>query len=40
MGFATIFRRSTKASSILHRGLEATLKPLSFENRMLRETLG
>ena len=39
--FATVFRRATKVPSILTpRRLEAMLKPLRFENRKLRETLG
>jgi nucleoside-diphosphate-sugar epimerase len=41
LAFATIFRRATKVPSILTpRRLEAMLKPLDFENRRLRETLG
>src|SRR5580693_8215222 len=41
LGFATIFRRATKVTSILiPRRLESRLKPLRFENRKLRETLG
>jgi 2-alkyl-3-oxoalkanoate reductase len=41
LGFATVFRRATKVPSILTpRRLEAMLKPLRFENRKLRETLG
>jgi UDP-glucose 4-epimerase len=38
---ATVFRRATKVPSILvPRRLESRLKPLRFENRKLRETLG
>ncbi len=41
LGFATIFRRATKVPAILTpRRLEAMLKPLRFENRRLRQTLG
>jgi UDP-glucose 4-epimerase len=41
LAFATIFRRATKVPSILiPRRLESRLKPLRFENRKLRETLG
>ena len=41
LGFLTVFRRATKVPSILTpRRLEAMLKPLRFENRRLRETLG
>jgi 2-alkyl-3-oxoalkanoate reductase len=41
LAFATIFRRATKVPSILiPRRLESRLKPLRFENRRLRETLG
>jgi 2-alkyl-3-oxoalkanoate reductase len=41
LGFATVFRRATKVPSILiPRRFEARLKPLRFENRRLRETLG
>jgi UDP-glucose 4-epimerase len=41
LAFATVFRRATKVPSILiPRRLESRLKPLSFENRRLRETLG
>ena len=41
LGFATVFRRATKVPSILiPRRLESRLKPLQFENRRLRETLG
>ena len=37
----TVFRRATKVPSILiPRRLESRLKPLHFENRRLRETLG
>lgn len=37
----TVFRRATKVPSILvPRRLEARMKPLRFENRVLRETLG
>jgi nucleoside-diphosphate-sugar epimerase len=41
LAFATVFRRATKVPAILtpHR-FEAMLKPLRFENRRLRETLG
>jgi nucleoside-diphosphate-sugar epimerase len=39
--FATVFRSATKVPSILiPRRLESRLKPLRFENRRLRETLG
>jgi UDP-glucose 4-epimerase len=39
--FATVFRRATKVPSILiPRRFESRLKPLHFENRRLRETLG
>jgi 2-alkyl-3-oxoalkanoate reductase len=38
---ATVFRRATKVPAILTpRRFEAMLKPLRFENRRLRETLG
>src|SRR5205085_9725350 len=38
---ATIFKRATKVPSILiPRRLESRLRPLRFENRRLRETLG
>lgn len=38
---ATVFRRATKVPSILiPRRFESRLKPLRFENRRLRETLG
>jgi len=41
LAFATIFRRATKVPSILiPRRFESRLKPLRFENRRLRETLG
>ena len=41
LAFATIFRRATKVPSILiPRRLESRLKPLRFENRKLRQTLG
>jgi 2-alkyl-3-oxoalkanoate reductase len=41
LGFVTIFRRATKVPAILTpRRLEAMLKPVRFENRRLRETLG
>jgi len=41
LGFATVFRRATKVPSVLiPRRLESRLKPLRFENRRLRETLG
>jgi nucleoside-diphosphate-sugar epimerase len=41
LAFATIFRRATKLPSILiPRRFESRLKPLRFENRRLRETLG
>jgi UDP-glucose 4-epimerase len=39
--FVTVFRRATKVPTILvPRRLESRLKPLRFENRRLRETLG
>jgi 2-alkyl-3-oxoalkanoate reductase len=39
--FAAVFRRATKVPSVLiPRRLESRLKPLHFENRKLRETLG
>jgi UDP-glucose 4-epimerase len=39
--FATVFRHATKVPSILvPRRLESMLKPLRFENRRLRQTLG
>jgi hypothetical protein len=38
---ATVFKRATKVPSLLiPRRLESRLKPLRFENRRLRETLG
>jgi nucleoside-diphosphate-sugar epimerase len=41
LAFVTVFRRATKVPSILiPRRFEARLKPLRFENRKLRETLG
>ena len=41
LAFATVFRSATKVPSILiPRRLESRLKPLHFENRRLRETLG
>jgi nucleoside-diphosphate-sugar epimerase len=41
LAFATVFRRATRVPSILiPRRLESRLKPLRFENRRLRETLG
>jgi len=41
LAFATIFRRATKVPSILiPNRLNSRLKPLHFENRRLRETLG
>jgi 2-alkyl-3-oxoalkanoate reductase len=41
LGFATIFKRATKVPSILIPSrFESRLKPLRFENRRLRETLG
>ena len=41
LAFATVFRTATKVPSILiPRRLESRLKPLRFENRRLRETLG
>jgi nucleoside-diphosphate-sugar epimerase len=41
LAFATVFRRATKVPSILiPNRLNARLKPLRFENRRLRETLG
>jgi 2-alkyl-3-oxoalkanoate reductase len=41
LAFVTVFRRATKVPAILtpHR-FEAMLKPLRFENRKLRDTLG
>ena len=41
LAFATVFRRATKVPSILiPRRFESRLKPLHFENRKLRQTLG
>lgn len=41
LAFATIFRRATKVPTIfIPRRFESRLKPLHFENRKLRETLG
>ena len=41
LAYATVFRRATKVPTILiPRRLESRLKPLRFENRRLRETLG
>ena len=41
LAFATVFRRATKVPSILVPSrFESRLKPLRFENRKLRETLG
>jgi len=41
LAYATVFSRATKVPSILiPRRLESRLKPLRFENRRLRETLG
>jgi 2-alkyl-3-oxoalkanoate reductase len=41
LAFATIFRRATKVPTILiPRRFESRLKPLRFDNRKLRETLG
>jgi UDP-glucose 4-epimerase len=41
LAFATVFRTATKVPSILiPRRFESRLKPLCFENRKLRETLG
>ena len=41
LGFATVFRTATKVPSILvPPRFESRLKPLRFENRKLRETLG
>jgi 2-alkyl-3-oxoalkanoate reductase len=41
LAFVTVFRRATKVPAILtpHK-FEAMFKPLRFENRRLRETLG
>jgi 2-alkyl-3-oxoalkanoate reductase len=41
LGYATVFRSASKVPSILiPRRFESRLKPLRFENRRLRETLG
>jgi 2-alkyl-3-oxoalkanoate reductase len=41
LAFATVFKTATKVPSILiPRRLESRLKPLRFENRKLRQTLG
>ena len=41
LAYATVFRSATKVPSILiPRRLESRLKPLRFENRRLRQTLG
>ncbi len=41
LAFVTVFRCATKVPDILTpRRFEAMLKPLCFENRKLRETLG
>jgi UDP-glucose 4-epimerase len=41
LAFATVFRRATKVPAILTPAkFDAMLKPLRFENRKLRETLG
>jgi len=41
LAYVTIFRTATKVPGILiPRRLDARLKPLRFENRKLRETLG
>src|SRR3984957_3910224 len=41
LAFVTVFRRATKVPAILTpRKFDAMLKPLRFENRKLRETLG
>jgi UDP-glucose 4-epimerase len=41
LGFATVFKHATKLPGILiPRRLESRLKPLRFESRRLRETLG
>jgi len=41
LAFATVFRNATKVPSILiPRRFESRLKPLRFDNRRLRETLG
>jgi nucleoside-diphosphate-sugar epimerase len=41
LAFATVFRSASKVpSTLIPRRLESRLKPLRFENRRLRETLG
>ncbi len=41
LGFATVFRSATKVPSLLiPERLESRVKPLRFDNRQLRETLG
>lgn len=41
LAFATVFRRATKVPGVLNpRGFEARFRPLRFDNRRLRETLG
>jgi UDP-glucose 4-epimerase len=41
LAYATVFRRATKVPTVLvPRRFESRLKPLRFENRRLRETLG
>jgi hypothetical protein len=41
LAFATVFKSATKVPSILIPSrLESRLRPLRFENRRLRETLG
>ena len=41
LAFATVFRQATKVPSVLiPNRFESRLKPLRFENRKLRETLG
>jgi 2-alkyl-3-oxoalkanoate reductase len=41
LAFVTVFRRATKVPAILTpRRLEAMLKPLRFDNRRLRDTMG
>ena len=41
LAFATVFSRATKVPAILTPAkFDAMLKPLRFENRRLRETLG
>ena len=41
LAFATVFKSASKVPSILiPRRFESRLKPLRFENRRLRETLG